>query len=140
MPRVWNRVIFSALRQSTVFHTCNPVLCSTRLIEYSSVSVNRKFASWSNVCFTRTCTKKNPACWKCGVSVDLNKVLFCKFCEVVQKPDQNADYFKVLLQKQTFDIDTADLTKKFRLLQMQLHPDKFSHKTEVIIAFTKTSQ
>lgn len=72
-------------------------------------------------------------CWKCGVTVDLNKVLFCDYCEVVQKPKFDADYFEILGMEKKFQIDTKKLTKNFRLLQMQLHPDRFSQKSEVLL-------
>lgn len=131
MPGIWSRSALFIVKQATCFQVSNAIKCSSRFSVQYNVMSSRGFTSISRVRFASTSTKINPACWKCGVSVDLNKVLFCKFCEVVQRPDQNTDYFKVLIQKRTFDINTADLTKKFRLLQMQLHPDKFSQKTEV---------
>ncbi|XP_057369143.1 iron-sulfur cluster co-chaperone protein HscB-like [Daphnia carinata] len=70
------------------------------------------------------------SCWKCGVTVDLKKVLFCNHCEVVQKPKYEVDFFEIFCLKRTFEVDTRELTKKFRLLQMQLHPDRFSQKSE----------
>lgn len=71
------------------------------------------------------------SCWKCGVTVDLKKVLFCNYCEVVQKPKYDVDFFEIFGMKRTFEVDSKELTKKFRLLQMQLHPDRFSQKSEV---------
>ena len=66
-----------------------------------------------------------------GVTIDLNKVLFCDYCEVVQKPKYDADYFTIFGIKKKFEIDNRELTKMFRLLQMQLHPDRFTQKSEV---------
>ena len=40
------------------------------------------------------------------------------------------DYL-IHFSKQTFDLDTKQLTQQFRSLQSQLHPDKFSLKSEV---------
>lgn len=78
------------------------------------------------------CTDSDSvSCWKCGVSIDLNKVLFCDYCEVVQKPKYDADYFTIFGIKKKFEIDNRELTKMFRLLQMQLHPDRFTQKSEV---------
>jgi molecular chaperone HscB len=65
------------------------------------------------------------------VTVDLNKVLFCDYCEVVQKPNYDADYFSIFGMRKDFELDNRKLTKNFRLLQMQLHPDRFSQKSEV---------
>jgi hypothetical protein len=77
------------------------------------------------------CDSDSVSCWKCGVIVDLNKDLFCDYCEVVQKPKGDADYFTIFGMEKSFEIDTRELTKNFRLLQMQLHPDRFSQKSEV---------
>ena len=90
-------------------------------------SATRKFSITSSRCHD----SDSVSCWKCGVTVDLNKVLFCDYCDVVQKP-KHADYFVIFGLKREFDIDTKKLTKNFRLLQMQLHPDRFSQKSEVL--------
>lgn len=74
---------------------------------------------------------ESVSCWKCGVTVDLKKVLFCNRCDVVQKPKHNLDYFEILGVEKQFDINSKKLTQNFRLLQMQLHPDRFSQKSEV---------
>lgn len=134
MPGVWSRAAFSIVRQATFSQPSNAGRCSCKLlVESACTAYSRNFTSLTQVCCASPSKKNSPACWKCGISVDLNKVLFCKSCEVVQKPDQNADYFQILLQKRTFEIDSANLTRKFRLLQMQLHPDKFSQRTEVTL-------
>lgn len=80
---------------------------------------------------SKSTNSESVSCWKCGEEVDLNKVLFCKSCEVVQKP-RNADYFEILGMEKKFVLDTKTLTKNFRLLQMQLHPDRFSQRPEVL--------
>jgi hypothetical protein len=71
-------------------------------------------------------------CWKCGSTVDKDRVIFCKSCKTVQRPHKNSDFFEILGQERTFDLDPKMLTNRFRLLQMQLHPDRFSNHTEVI--------
>ena len=72
-------------------------------------------------------------CWKCGSVVAQTHVLFCGECRVVQKPAPGADYFEILGVEADFDLDVKQLTNKFRLLQMQLHPDRFSTRTEVVL-------
>lgn len=107
---------------------------------HTRVGHNLKVVNKRNLDFTasfsRTAQTDNDtesiSCWKCGVTVDLNKVLFCDFCEVIQKPKYDADYFEIFGIKKQFNIDPKELTKKFRLLQMQLHPDRFSQKSEVL--------
>ncbi|XP_046457038.1 iron-sulfur cluster co-chaperone protein HscB-like [Daphnia pulex] len=87
--------------------------------------------SYKNISTTAwMCDSDSVSCWKCGVIVDLNKDLFCDYCEVVQKPKGDADYFTIFGMEKSFEIDARELTKNFRLLQMQLHPDRFSQKSE----------
>jgi len=67
-------------------------------------------------------------CWNCGGLVD-EKALFCPSCSVVQKP-RNVHYFEVVGMTKSFNVDVAELTKNFRHLQSQLHPDKFTQKSK----------
>ena len=71
-------------------------------------------------------------CWKCGSVVNQDRVIFCKSCKTVQRPHKKSDFFEILGQERTFELDPKELTNRFRLLQMQLHPDRFSNHTEVI--------
>ncbi|KAJ2940154.1 hypothetical protein O0L34_g11719 [Tuta absoluta] len=69
------------------------------------------------------------SCWSCGQkSPNLVSNLFCSNCKVLQRPPQNADYFKVLGVKPTFDLDENELAKRYKELQKYLHPDKFANK------------
>jgi len=68
------------------------------------------------------------SCWKCG-TVIVEKLLFCESCSVVQKP-KNLHHFDVIGVSKSFNVDTLELTKNFRQLQSQLHPDKFTQKSK----------
>ncbi|GLH09739.1 Uncharacterized protein GBIM_14778 [Gryllus bimaculatus] len=90
--------------------------------------------------YSRTCTilphiqcsrpwcSLHPICWKCGNGN--NSVMFCKNCNALQKPNKNINYYDILGIDSTFDLDTNDLTKKYRKLQSILHPDKYASSSE----------
>ncbi len=117
-PYNFDQLVFSQLRVVSHFPLRIPG---------ENIGSCRKF----NTTSSRSHDSDSVSCWKCGVTVDLNKVLFCDYCEVVQKPKNDVDYFEILGLKREFEVDTKKLTKSFRLLQMQLHPDRFSQKSEV---------
>lgn len=81
------------------------------------------------------CTSKFPEilCWKCNCRYPVNAhgttQFFCPSCYVVQEP-QDRTHFEIMQCEQTFDMDTKQLTNVYRSLQSQLHPDKFSLKSE----------
>lgn len=71
-------------------------------------------------------------CWNCQTIVDTTPCLFCKNCSLIQSSEQqNFNYFELFNIYDQYDIDTGQLTSKFRELQSLVHPDKFSNKTEV---------
>jgi len=71
-------------------------------------------------------------CWNCQTLLDIRPCLFCKNCSLIQSPDdQKLNYFELFNINVQYDIDTAQLTSKFRKLQNVMHPDRFSNKTEV---------
>lgn len=71
-------------------------------------------------------------CWKCGkVSLVEKGVFFCE-CGIIQKPTEDLNLFAVLDIEESFQIDTEKLTRKYKLLQGKLHPDRFTLKSEVI--------
>lgn len=71
-------------------------------------------------------------CWQCLHPGPRERVL-CQRCGVVQEIDPNINYFKIFGIEQNFNIDLTSLTKAFRLLQAQIHPDKFARKSAVRI-------
>ena len=72
-------------------------------------------------------------CWNCSKPEVLD-LHFCD-CGAVLPPILNVTYFDILGVQMKFDLNTEQLTKKFRDLQRILHPDKFSQKTMVISRF-----
>lgn len=112
---------FDSLNPSQSCVVSNPGIGKNTFLEYYC----KKFSTTA-----QKYDSDSVSCWKCGVTVDLKKVLFCNYCEVVQKPKYDVDFFEIFGMKRTFEVDNRELTKKFRLLQMQLHPDRFSQKSE----------
>ncbi|XP_062617604.1 iron-sulfur cluster co-chaperone protein HscB-like [Saccostrea cucullata] len=91
---------------------------------------NRTFTLSKNIFRTRYFSSNSDrTCWKCGNKVDNNEeLLFCK-CGVVQEV-KGLNFFELMGYPESFDIDTKSLTQRYRDLQRQLHPDKYSLKSE----------
>jgi hypothetical protein len=63
-----------------------------------------------------------------------NSLFFCKSdsCGKIQVIDVSKwNYFQIFRIPEKFDVDTTYLEKEFKNLQKQLHPDKFSTKSEM---------
>ena len=67
------------------------------------------------------------ACWSCGGPTPADS-LFCVTCASVQPPGA-ADHFRRLGLKRSFDVDRADLERRYFDLQRRLHPDRFATRT-----------
>lgn len=67
------------------------------------------------------------ACWSCGGPTPADS-LFCVTCASVQPPG-TADHFRRLGLKRSFEIDRADLERRYFDLQRRLHPDRFATRT-----------
>ncbi|XP_026754858.1 iron-sulfur cluster co-chaperone protein HscB [Galleria mellonella] len=71
------------------------------------------------------------SCWSCGKDIKtLVSNLFCSHCQVLQEPDKNSNYFKIMGVRETYDLDENELAKKYKDLQKYLHPDKFANKNK----------
>ncbi|KAJ8985187.1 hypothetical protein NQ317_018216 [Molorchus minor] len=68
-------------------------------------------------------------CWKCGAHREDAPQVFCDKCNVIQRPHQQENYFKVFDLDENFDVDRQILRNRFRKLQSLLHPDKFSNRS-----------
>ena len=68
-----------------------------------------------------------PACWLCRGPLEA-KALFCPTCKAVQPPAL-IDHFARLDLPRRFDIEIADLDRRYFALQRQLHPDRFASRS-----------
>jgi hypothetical protein len=69
-------------------------------------------------------TEEEHACWSCNQHLKRGG-LVCNSCDKIQPVDSSLTYFEILgLPKQTFDLDAAQLERRYKLLQWSLHPDK----------------
>jgi molecular chaperone HscB len=66
-------------------------------------------------------------CWSCHGPV-AGRALFCHTCGAVQPPRQ-LDHFARLGLARNFDIDAADLDRRYFAFQRNLHPDRFARRT-----------
>jgi len=101
----------------------------TRLInitnKFNNVNVRKINLGTNKYCEIRL---DSPNCWKCEAVIQ-SKELFCQSCYAVQKP-RDTDHFDIIGVKKSFNVDLAELTRNFRYLQSQLHPDKFTQKSK----------
>lgn len=68
-------------------------------------------------------------CWSCNRPLDATPAYFCTSCKVIQPPEEDASYFKIMDCDVTFTLDTHKLQKRYLQLQRSLHPDNFSQKS-----------
>ncbi len=68
------------------------------------------------------------ACWKCGKNHEGGTE--CVNCHAIQDP-KKIDYFALLGQKNSFDVDSKSLISNYHNLQIRFHPDKHSNDEEV---------
>lgn len=68
-------------------------------------------------------------CWSCKQPHDATPAFFCTSCKMIQPPEEDASYFKIMDCDVTFTLDTHKLQKRYLHLQRSLHPDNFSQKS-----------
>lgn len=108
-------------------------------IIYSNLAVkssNISSVSLKSFLCTETTKDVELTCWKCHKTLSTRN-LFCKFCSSVQKLEEQ-NYYDLFDLKFQFLINKTDLSKKFKHLQSQLHPDKFSTKNQEEQAISET--
>ncbi len=64
-------------------------------------------------------------CWSCKALED-EPTSFCPSCCKIQPVGRTEDYFSLLGLPREFDVDPADLERRFRELSRSLHPDRFA--------------
>jgi molecular chaperone HscB len=67
------------------------------------------------------------ACWSCHGPV-AGRALFCHTCGAVQPPGQ-LDHFARLGLERSFDLDPAELDRRYFGFQRNLHPDRFARRS-----------
>jgi molecular chaperone HscB len=65
------------------------------------------------------------SCWHCGNPSE--ESLFCKFCNILQRPQP--DYFRFLGLEPKLSVDAQDLQRRFYALSRLLHPDHYQRAT-----------
>jgi molecular chaperone HscB len=63
-------------------------------------------------------------CWSCERNA--GDGVLCGSCGAVQPPEHTADHFQVLGLPVKFDIDPAELERRYKELTKILHPDRFA--------------
>lgn len=67
-------------------------------------------------------------CWNCQCTYEAT--LFCSNCKVLQEPAENLTYFDIIGVPHNYNVVLTEIHTKYKELQKQLHPDKFSNKSE----------
>ncbi|KAG5673387.1 hypothetical protein PVAND_003442 [Polypedilum vanderplanki] len=78
---------------------------------------------------TRSYCQLTRSCWNCQ-AVNEKTEIFCNSCNSIQKIHPKIDYFDLFGIQKEPRINIKELTKRFRSVQSQIHPDKFSTKTK----------
>lgn len=72
-------------------------------------------------------TEAVRACWSCRGPVPARE-RFCPTCNLVQEPGAG-DHFTRLDITPGFDLDPAEVERRYFALQRQFHPDRFANRT-----------
>uniref|UniRef100_A0A8D0E619 HscB mitochondrial iron-sulfur cluster cochaperone n=1 Tax=Salvator merianae TaxID=96440 RepID=A0A8D0E619_SALMN len=89
------------------------------------------FAHWRRAALplvpaaSRTSQAGAGGCWSCGEAVSAG-ARFCPSCRALQPPEPSPDLFALLGCERRFEVDAAELRRRFRSLQQALHPDGFA--------------
>ncbi|XP_042866683.1 iron-sulfur cluster co-chaperone protein HscB-like [Penaeus japonicus] len=87
-------------------------------------------ASWHSPSAPSLSTSIRLICWNCLKDLTSSYASHCGACKALQPADSKRNHFEVMGVEKRFGLDTKQLTRTFRLLQAQVHPDKFSLKSE----------
>lgn len=106
----------AAYKESVIVHQMSSLYINDRNALYLQQS-----ARWYS-------TNEDSKCWNCQYPRKIQ--LFCSKCNVLQEPPENLTYFDIMGLSTNYMIIAADVNKKYKELQKQLHPDKFSTKSK----------
>ncbi|CAO1333248.1 unnamed protein product [Diamesa hyperborea] len=83
-----------------------------------------KFQSNKSYC------QSTKSCWSCNKLISKSGQFFCESCQTLLQIDQKINFFQLFGLDIKHQLDSTELTKQFRNLQSQLHPDKFSNRSD----------
>lgn len=81
-------------------------------------------------CFCVYKTHGSKNCWKCGKNLE-DVLIFCDQCSSLQRASSRSNYFEIMGIDCEYNLNLSEISKKYKNLQSQLHPDRFGNKTEV---------
>lgn len=84
--------------------------------------------------YENTFNIKNYNCWSCNRKLNEKeyKSPFCP-CEKILPTNKNINYYELFNLDIDYNIDRANLTKRFRQLMRKLHPDLYTQDSEVFL-------
>ncbi|XP_044736578.1 iron-sulfur cluster co-chaperone protein HscB [Chrysoperla carnea] len=123
-----NKLLYNAALIPRLFYT-RPRICSYFCVDIKNYPKNVKcykhFEIYQERYFSQV---KLNVCWSCDSEIDNH--LFCFKCNKIQRVQNVSNYFQVLGVSEKFDLDTKEVTQRYRYLQTLLHPDKFATKSD----------
>ncbi|KAK9685412.1 molecular chaperone [Basidiobolus ranarum] len=89
--------------------------------------LGRQFAT----CSSPHSSEIGKSCWRCKEDLRSSEV-FCHntTCGTIQPIPTSVTFFEVLVGQEMFDVNIAQLKKKYLSLQQQLHPDSYTRKPQ----------
>ncbi|XP_064025020.1 iron-sulfur cluster co-chaperone protein HscB isoform X2 [Pogoniulus pusillus] len=69
-------------------------------------------------------------CWSCGSPLPgpEGAPRFCPGCRALQPPEHRPDLFRLMDCDRSFRVDAQQLQRRFRSLQLVVHPDRFGQR------------
>lgn len=130
--KITDHAHYSRCLQNQAVHLLNTQRCINRihcdkgLFSHNDLLINSTaLFHMSGVSYS----KEKRRCWNCSSSLDFED-MFCQSCNSLNRIDDCVSYFEIFGQPEKFNLNVQELSKKFKLLQTKLHPDKYSVKSE----------
>ncbi|CAG9809088.1 unnamed protein product [Chironomus riparius] len=110
------------IRNFERFLTCN----------FRQITAQRRNLNVQNFMIARSYCQLSKMCWNCHATLHENVEIFCNSCNHIQRVPKISfeDYFDLFGIQKDPKVNLKELTKRFRNVQSQIHPDKFSTKSE----------